>query len=73
MPTISEAEKQERRRIAGSVAGTQAMEGIQLSPESRQLLDRYAEGELTLDEFSANMDRCAEQLLAKRRELAGAA
>jgi hypothetical protein len=49
------------------------MEGIHLSPEARQLLDRYAEGELTLDEFSASMDRCAEQLLAKRRELAGAA
>ncbi len=73
MSEISEAEKQKRRRIAGSVAGTHAMEGIELAPEARQLLDRYAEGELTLDEFSAGMDLCAEAILEKKREMADAA
>jgi len=49
------------------------MEGIELDATVHSLMNRYAEGELTLDEFSAGMDGLAEQLLEKKRELAGAA
>jgi hypothetical protein len=73
MPTISEAESQQRRQAVSSVIGTHEMEGITLAPDARQLLDRYAAGEMTLEEFSAGMDGCAEALLAKRGLLVRAA
>jgi hypothetical protein len=73
MPTLSEAEKQERRRAVASTIGTHTMEGIELDAAVHALMSRYAEGELNLEEFSAEMDGLAKQSLDKKRELAGAA
>jgi len=73
MLTLTEAEKKDRRRAVESVIGTHTMEGIKLDAAVHSIMNRYAEGELTLDEFSAGMDELAAQLLDKKRELAGAA
>jgi hypothetical protein len=72
MPTLSEAEKQERRRAVASTIGTHTMEGIELDATVHSIMNRYAEGELTLDEFSAEMQRHALSV-GTQASLAGAA
>lgn len=64
MAQISEAEKLHRRRINQSVIGTNAMEGLTLDAETLALMDRYAEGELTREQLSAEIDRHVDTLLA---------
>jgi hypothetical protein len=64
MPRISQAEKLRRRRINESVIGTNAMEGLTLDAETLALMDRYAEGELTREQLSAEIDRHVDKLLA---------
>jgi hypothetical protein len=73
MQTISEVEKRARLEAVGSVVGTHAMEGIRLDATVELLMNRYAEGELSLEQFSVAMDAHAQATLAKHRELAGAA
>jgi hypothetical protein len=53
MPTLSEAEKQERRRINASVVGTHLMEGLEPDEATSLLLQRYADGELSAEQLSA--------------------
>jgi formiminotetrahydrofolate cyclodeaminase len=73
MPKISEAEKQARRQAVENAIGTHAMEGIHLDAATRSLMERFVEGELNLQQFSAAMDKHAEETTAKRHQLAGAA
>ena len=52
MPTLSEAEKQERRRINASVVGTHLMEGLEPDEATSLILQRYADGELSAEQLS---------------------
>jgi hypothetical protein len=71
MPTISEAEKQERRFAIESVIGTHMAEGIVLDATVRSIMDRFIAGELDLPQFSAAMQRHAQTV--GEVSLAGAA
>ena len=75
MENITIVEKQRRRQIAESVIGTHAMEGLHVDTETRRILDGYAEGELTLAQFSTAMEQHAADVLKElhTRALAGAA
>ena len=63
MPAISQDEKQQRRRAVRSVIGTHVMEGLEPDATTRSIMNRYAEGELTLEEFSAEMQRHAQTVM----------
>ena len=72
MPAISEAEKQRRRRVIASSQGSLAMEGQVLDAETSELSRRYAEGELTLEQFGELIEQHAASVLAQvRAERAG--
>jgi hypothetical protein len=73
MQGMSSAEKQTRLQAVQSVIGTHAMEGIVLDSHVRTLMDRFAEGDISLEEFSSAMNDHARQVLAMSRQLAGAA
>ena len=73
MPEISEVEKEQRRLAVESTIGTHAMEGIQLDAGVRRVLNAFADGELTLEQFSAAMDHYASATLAQTHPLRGAA
>ena len=75
METITAAERARRRRIVGSAIGTHEMEGLSPDVVTRQIMNSYAEGELTEEQFSAAMQRHAEQVLEslRSRSLVGAA
>ena len=73
MPPISEEEKLRRHQSNESVLGTHAMEGLFPDDTTRALLDRYAEGDLTLEQVSEAMDHHAYSLVAAQGKLAGAA
>jgi hypothetical protein len=53
MPTLSEAEKQQRHRINASVVGTHLMEGLAPDEITSGLLQRYADGEINGEQLSA--------------------
>ncbi len=75
MTSISEAEKQGRRLAVESTIGTHAMEGIRLHPKTLQIMEQYAGGALSLEQFSSAMQEHAEETLRaiQQRNLAGAA
>ena len=75
MEMITAAERARRRRIVGSVIGTHEMEGLAPDAETRQILNGYAEGELTEEQFSAAMQSHAQEILEslRSRSLVGAA
>jgi Antitoxin VbhA len=78
MASISEAEKLRRRQINESVIGTNAMEGLELDPETLTLMRRFEEGELTRQQLSEEIDLHVKKLLSqqsstKRTRVAGAA
>jgi hypothetical protein len=73
MAAISEEEKSSRRRITDSVIGTNVMEGQPPDATTLAIMRRYDNGELTLDEFSAEMDAHASSLIRTHRTLAGVA
>jgi hypothetical protein len=67
MASIPEEEKVRRRRVNASVIGTNAMEGLQLDPETLALMHRFEEGELTREELSIVIDLHVSRMLAARR------
>jgi hypothetical protein len=73
MAFISEEEKLRRRDSNESVFGSFAMEGLEPDEATRAIFAQYAEGDLSLEEFSAAMDRHAQTLLASLGKLVGAA
>jgi len=73
MEFISEEEKQRRRQSNEEALGTHAMEGLSADAATLKLLDRFASGELSRQELSAEIHRHVETLLASRELLAGVA
>jgi hypothetical protein len=73
MPTISEEEQSKRRRMSDSVIGTNIMEGQPPDAATLAILRRYDCGELTLEEFSAEMDAHARSLIRMHAPMAGVA
>ena len=73
MAQISEEEKRRRREGNESVFGTHAMEGLEPDEATRTIFHRYAEGELTMEQFSDAMDQHANRLLAAHGKMVGAA
>jgi hypothetical protein len=66
MSSISQDEKLRRQRVNASVVGTNAMEGLELDPETLALMGRFELGELTREELSAAIDlHVAEMLIAR--------
>jgi hypothetical protein len=72
MAHISDAEKLRRCSSNQSVLGTFAMEGLAPDAATLVLLRQFEEGELTMEQFSAAMDRHAHALLAQQRAMVGA-
>jgi Antitoxin VbhA len=70
---LTEAERMERREAVESAIGTHRAEGISLDETVLSLMDRFANGEFTLGQFSAAMDSHAETVVSKDKQLAGAA
>ena len=70
---LTEAERKERLEAVKSVIGTHLAEGIHLDATVHALMGRFADGEFTLDQFSAAMDRHAETVVAAHKQLASAA
>ncbi|MGD0799180.1 MAG: antitoxin VbhA family protein [Acidobacteriaceae bacterium] len=68
MAPITEEEKRHRREGNASVLGTHAMEGLFPDAETVALMDRYAEGEFTIEEFSTAMDLHVKKLVADAQE-----
>ncbi len=75
MNSISEAERQQRRIAVESTIGTHAMEGQHPDDQTLSMMKSYAEGKLSLEEFSAAMQSHATTVLdrVRARALAGAA
>jgi hypothetical protein len=70
---LTEVQKNERLEAVKSVVGTHLAEGIYLDETVQSLMGRFANGEFTLDQFSAAMDRYAETVTAGNAQLASAA
>ena len=49
--TLTETELRERRLAVESALGSLRIEGKELEPEGREILDRYADGEISLPEM----------------------
>jgi hypothetical protein len=73
MPVISEEEKRRRLQVVESVIGTNTIAGIELDAATHEIFQRFASGDLTLDQFSAAMDAHALELVAAHRDLQRAA
>jgi Antitoxin VbhA len=73
MAAISEEEQLRRRRITDSVIGTNVMEGQPPDATTLAILRRYDRGDLTLEEFSAEMDAHARSLIRMHGTMAGVA
>lgn len=67
MVSISEAEKQRRRRVIASSEGSLAMEGQVLDSATQELNRRYAEGELTLEQLGEQVEKHVATLLAEMK------
>ena len=48
---LTEAELADRRLALESALGSLRMEGMELEPEGREILDRFARGEISLPEM----------------------
>ena len=70
---LSPAEKQERLAAMEDVIGTHRAEGIKVNATVHQLMMKFVDGEITLEQFSSAVDRYAETVLGAARPLAGAA
>ena len=70
---LSTAEKHERRAAVEDVIGTHRVEGIRVDATVEKLMRQFADGDITLDQFSAAVDEYANSLLTKEQSLAGAA
>jgi hypothetical protein len=68
MSTISEAEKQSRRRAVANSEGSLAMEGLCLDSVSMELNRRYVEGEIDLPEFGRLTDLHLARLAESAKE-----
>ena len=65
MPTVAEAEKERRRHILASSEGSLAMEGQSLDAETAELSRRYAEGELSLEQFGELIEQHVASVVAR--------
>jgi hypothetical protein len=54
--TLSSAEADERRRAVQSALGSLRIEGMELEPDEREILERHARGEIDLAAMHAEMD-----------------
>jgi len=63
--SISEAEKIRRHRAVASSEGSLAMEGQFLDDTSKELSRRYADGEITLEEFGFLMEIHVQELASR--------
>ncbi len=70
---ISVAERQERLEAVADVIGTHRAEGITFDEPTRELIDRYANGELSLTQLSAAMRTYANSLGTNQQTLVSAA
>lgn len=50
--TLTKAELRDRRLAVDSALGSQRIEGMELEPEPREILERFARGEIDLDEMN---------------------
>ena len=73
MAVISDQEQARRHRMTDSVIGTNVMEGQPPDAATLAILRRYDRGELTLEEFSAEMDAHARTLISMHSRWAGVA
>ena len=69
MALLSEVEKQQRRRAVASSEGSLAMEGQALDSTTAELSRRYAEGELTLQQFGALIEQHAASLVDQYQKM----
>jgi hypothetical protein len=53
---LSSAEADERRRAVQSALGSLRIEGMELEPDEREILERHARGEIYLAAMHAEMD-----------------
>ncbi len=70
MAAISAEEKLRRNKIIESVLGTNAMEGLTPDAATLAIMRRYESGELSMEEFSAEMDAYGHELVRRIRPLA---
>jgi hypothetical protein len=49
-------EQTERRRALDSAIASVRMEGMELDPEAREIIERHVRGEITLDEMNSQID-----------------
>ncbi len=68
MALLSEIEKQQRSRAVASSEGSLAMEGQALDPTTADLSRRYAEGELTLEQFGSLIEQHAASLVEQYQQ-----
>jgi hypothetical protein len=73
MALISEQEKQRRHAIIVNVLGTSEMQGLTPDADSAEMMRRFEEGELTLEELGAAMSRHANELLPAQSDATAAA
>ncbi|HTV74157.1 MAG TPA: antitoxin VbhA family protein [Candidatus Acidoferrales bacterium] len=53
---VVDPEAEARRRAVDSAIGTSRIEGLEVSPAAREIFERYAAGEITLEEMGAAID-----------------
>jgi uncharacterized protein YbjT (DUF2867 family) len=53
---LTEAELRDRRRAVDSALGSLRIEGMELEPEPREVLERFARGEIDHAEMRAEID-----------------
>lgn len=54
--SITPEELQKRRESVDAAISTHAIEGIALHPKTLEILEEYARGEISLEEFNTLMD-----------------
>jgi hypothetical protein len=59
--TITEQELQSRRTALEESAATNRLEGLEAGPEAQRIFNRYAVGEIDLEEMGAAIDALNEQ------------
>jgi Antitoxin VbhA len=55
-PALIEAELADRRRAVDSALGSLRIEGMELEPEGREIMERFARGEIDLATMHAEVD-----------------
>ena len=75
MLEITKSEKWQRRLAVDNAIGTHVMEGLPPDSETHRILELYAAGEFTEEQFEVAMDRHAQSVLnnIRARSYAGAA